>query len=45
MVGGGRTPEKAADARELGASGLIVTTDDEQLKQAFGRLNLILDTI
>ena len=40
-----RTPEKAADARALGASGLVVTTDDEQLKQAFGRFDLILDTI
>jgi uncharacterized zinc-type alcohol dehydrogenase-like protein len=40
-----RTPDKAADARRLGATDLLLTTDDEQLKQAFGRFDLILDTI
>lgn len=40
-----RTPDKAADARALGATGLVVTTDDAQLAQAFGRFDLILDTI
>jgi uncharacterized zinc-type alcohol dehydrogenase-like protein len=40
-----RTPDKAADARKLGAGDLLVTTDDAQMKQAFGRFNLILDTI
>lgn len=40
-----RTPGKAADARALGATDLLVTTDDERMKQAFGRFDLILDTI
>jgi len=39
------TPDKAADARRLGATDLLVTTDDTQLAQAFGRFDLILDTI
>jgi uncharacterized zinc-type alcohol dehydrogenase-like protein len=40
-----RTPDKAADARRLGAAGLLVTTDDARMKEAFGRFDLILDTI
>ncbi|AGL18515.1 NAD(P)-dependent alcohol dehydrogenase [Actinoplanes sp. N902-109] len=40
-----RTPDKATDARALGATGFLVTTDDDQLKQATGRFDLILDTI
>jgi alcohol dehydrogenase (NADP+) len=40
-----RTPEKAEDARKLGATDLLVTTDDQQLEQARGRFDLILDTI
>ncbi len=40
-----RTPEKEQDARALGATGLVVTTDDAQLAQASGRFDLILDTI
>ncbi len=40
-----RTPDKAEDARKLGATDLLVTTDDTQLAQAFGRFGLILDTI
>jgi uncharacterized zinc-type alcohol dehydrogenase-like protein len=40
-----RTPGKAEDARKLGASDLLVTTDDEQLERARGRFDLILDTI
>ena len=40
-----RTPDKAEDARKLGAAALLVTTDDAQLAQAFGRFDLILDTI
>lgn len=40
-----RTPDKAADARALGAGDVVITTDDAQLKQAFGRFDLILDTI
>ncbi|MEU6411596.1 NAD(P)-dependent alcohol dehydrogenase [Microbispora sp. NPDC046933] len=40
-----RTPDKAADARRLGATGLLLTTDDKQTEQARGRFDLILDTI
>jgi uncharacterized zinc-type alcohol dehydrogenase-like protein len=40
-----RTPDKAADARRLGAAGLLLTTDDKQMAQARGRFDLILDTI
>jgi uncharacterized zinc-type alcohol dehydrogenase-like protein len=40
-----RTPDKAADARKLGATDLLVTTSDQQLEKARGRFDLILDTI
>jgi uncharacterized zinc-type alcohol dehydrogenase-like protein len=40
-----RTPDKADDARKLGASDLLVTTDDQQLAAARGRFDLILDAI
>jgi uncharacterized zinc-type alcohol dehydrogenase-like protein len=40
-----RTPDKADDARKLGATDLLLTTDDAQLAQAFGRFDLIMDTI
>jgi len=40
-----RTSGKAEDARKLGATDLLVTTDDEQLERARGRFDLILDTI
>src|ERR1700761_2205015 len=40
-----RTPDKAGDARKLGATDLVITTDDHQLGQARGRFDLILDTI
>ena len=40
-----RTPGKADDARELGATGLLLTTSEPQLLQSRGRFDLILDTI
>jgi uncharacterized zinc-type alcohol dehydrogenase-like protein len=40
-----RTRDKAADARALGADDLLVTTDEDSLKSARGRFELILDTI
>ena len=40
-----RTPDKAADARRLGATGLLLTTDDAGMREATGRFDLILDTI
>jgi uncharacterized zinc-type alcohol dehydrogenase-like protein len=40
-----RTPDKAADARELGATDLLATTDDKRMDQARGRFDLVLDTV
>lgn len=40
-----RTPDKAEDARKLGATDLLLTTDEKQLASARGRFDLILDTI
>ncbi|BCJ37008.1 NADP-dependent alcohol dehydrogenase [Actinocatenispora thailandica] len=40
-----RTPDKAADACRLGATDLLVSTDDDQLAAACGRFDLVLDTI
>jgi uncharacterized zinc-type alcohol dehydrogenase-like protein len=40
-----RTADKTADALALGASRLLVTTDEDQLKAADGRFDLILDAI
>ena len=40
-----RTADKADAARTLGASGLLVTTDEEQMKTAAGSFDFILDTI
>jgi alcohol dehydrogenase (NADP+) len=37
-----RTPDKADDARKLGAADLLLTTDDKQAEQARGRFDLIL---
>ena len=39
------TPDKAADASKLGATDLLLTTDDEQMERARGRFDLVLDTI
>jgi alcohol dehydrogenase (NADP+) len=40
-----RTADKASDALGLGAAGLLLTTSEEQVKQARGHFDLILDTI
>jgi uncharacterized zinc-type alcohol dehydrogenase-like protein len=40
-----RRPDKADDARKLGATDLLLTTDDKQTARARGRFDLILDTI
>jgi uncharacterized zinc-type alcohol dehydrogenase-like protein len=40
-----RTADKADDARKLGATDLLLTTDDEQMEQARGRFDFIVDTI
>ncbi|MBA3667983.1 MAG: NAD(P)-dependent alcohol dehydrogenase [Sphingomonas sp.] len=39
------TPSKGADARELGAHDLIISTDAEQMAAAGNRFNFILNTI
>ncbi|MFE7673750.1 NAD(P)-dependent alcohol dehydrogenase [Streptomyces albidoflavus] len=40
-----RNAGKADDARALGATGLLVTTDERQTAEARGRFDLIVDTI
>jgi uncharacterized zinc-type alcohol dehydrogenase-like protein len=40
-----RTPDKAGDAAGFGATDLLLTTDDQQLRRARGRFDFILDTI
>ncbi|MCZ9347906.1 NAD(P)-dependent alcohol dehydrogenase, partial [Streptomyces sp. TRM76130] len=40
-----RSPEKAADARRLGAAGLVVSTDPDQLDGARDRFDVVLDTV
>ncbi|MET9252731.1 NAD(P)-dependent alcohol dehydrogenase [Streptomyces sp. NPDC003717] len=40
-----RTPEKAADARRLGAHALLVSTDEEQLAAARDSFDVVIDTI
>nr|BFE58955.1 NAD(P)-dependent alcohol dehydrogenase [Dactylosporangium thailandense] len=40
-----RTPGKAADARALGAGDLLLTTDEEGMRGARDRFDLVLDTI
>ncbi|GHH11683.1 NAD(P)-dependent alcohol dehydrogenase [Streptomyces lanatus] len=40
-----RSPDKADDARRLGARDLIVSTDPEQLADARDRFDIVIDTI
>jgi uncharacterized zinc-type alcohol dehydrogenase-like protein len=40
-----RSPGKAEDARRLGASEIVVSTDAAQMTQARGRFDLIIDTV
>ncbi|MFJ8847307.1 NAD(P)-dependent alcohol dehydrogenase [Streptomyces cyaneofuscatus] len=40
-----RTPDKADDARRLGAQSLIVSTDPEQMAAARDRFDVVIDTI
>jgi alcohol dehydrogenase (NADP+) len=40
-----RTPDKTADALELGAAELLAGTDEKQMDRARGRFDLILDTV
>lgn len=40
-----RTPEKTADAKELGADEVIISTDESQMKSVQGKFDLIIDTV
>ncbi|MEE2801992.1 MAG: NAD(P)-dependent alcohol dehydrogenase [Bacteroidota bacterium] len=39
------SPEKAQDAKRLGADGVIISKDDEDMKKHFGTFDFILNTI
>jgi len=40
-----RTPDKKKDALELGADGIIISTDNDQMKSVGGKFDLIIDTV
>ncbi len=40
-----RTPDKKKDALELGADGIIISTDNNQMKSVGGKFDLIIDTV
>lgn len=40
-----RSPDKEADARRLGASHIVLSTDPEQMKAAGNQFDLIIDTV
>ncbi len=40
-----RSPQKKEDARQLGAQKFLVTTDPDQVQQAAGYFDFILDTV
>nr|WP_107095255.1 NAD(P)-dependent alcohol dehydrogenase [Streptomyces pactum] len=40
-----RSPDKAGDARRLGAHGVVVSTDPEQMAAARDRFDIVVDTI
>ncbi|MFJ9180069.1 NAD(P)-dependent alcohol dehydrogenase [Streptomyces sp. NPDC102360] len=40
-----RTPDKADEARELGATGFVVSTDPRQLEAVRDRFDVVIDTI
>ena len=40
-----RTPDKAADAKELGAHALLVSTDEKAMAEAASGFDLIIDTV
>ncbi len=40
-----RSPDKEADARRLGASHVVLSTDPEQMKAAGNQFDLIIDTV
>lgn len=40
-----RTPSKEQDAKDLGADEVIISTDEEQMKKAARKFDLIIDTV
>lgn len=40
-----RTQEKSADAKDLGADEIIISTDESQMKSVQGKFDLIIDTV
>ena len=40
-----RSPEKEKDAKELGADGVVISTDSAQMKAVSGQFDLIIDTV
>lgn len=40
-----RSPSKAEEARRQGAHGVVISTDEEQMKAAQGTLDFVLDTV
>ena len=40
-----RSPEKEKDAKELGATHVIISTEENQMKSVRGKFDLIIDTI
>lgn len=40
-----RTPDKAEDAKALGADAVVISTDEAQMKSVRGQFDLIIDTV
>jgi len=40
-----RSPEKEKDAKELGADGVVISTDSAQMEAVSGQFDLIIDTV
>ena len=40
-----RTPDKAKDAKDLGADEVIISTDDSKMESVKGKFDLIIDTV
>ncbi len=40
-----RSPNKEADARHLGATHIVISTDEKQMQDARNQFNLIIDTV
>ncbi|MBQ0152889.1 MAG: NAD(P)-dependent alcohol dehydrogenase [Chryseobacterium sp.] len=40
-----RSPEKTADAKDLGADNVVISTDADQMKSVKGKFDVIIDTV